>query len=89
MEDNIITIIDENGTETQMTIIFTYVDEDTKKSYVFYYNPLATDGEVFVSAYDEEGHLMPITDEAEWAHLDELFEEYVSTHEMDEEEEQA
>jgi uncharacterized protein YrzB (UPF0473 family) len=86
MEDNTITIIDESGKETEMKIIFTYVDEDTKKSYVFYFDPVATDGEVFVSAYDEDGKLMPITDEKEWEHLDELFEEYVSTHEMDEEE---
>lgn len=87
MEDTskILVIIDDEGTEISMEVVYVYEDEESLEKYVFYINPSDEDGEVFVSAYDDEGHLRAIEDDAEWEKLDEVFESYI----RDEEEKEA
>lgn len=73
--DNTITIYDEDGSSKVYNILFTYDDEDTHKSYVFYYE--AKDEEtVFVSKYDEKGHLYPLDSGDEWEKADEILASY-------------
>ena len=84
MEENSIVVIDESGKEINMEIVFTYEDEESGKNYVFYFDPSQEDGEVFVSCYDPEGNLSPVEDPEEWKKLEVIFEDYVLTHEENE-----
>lgn len=76
-----ITIIDEQGKEIEMEILFTFSDDTFNRDYVLYVNPSDDSGEVFVSAYTEDGELLDITDEKEWAMIEEVFEAFVIKHE--------
>ena len=67
MEENTIIVTDESGKELTMEILFTFEDDRNHKNYVLYYDPTDESGEVFASAYDEEGNLIPVTSEEEWA----------------------
>ena len=69
-------VIDDEGKEIEMEILFTFEDDSRTKQYVLYTNPLDEEGEVFASSYDNEGHLFPITDEAEWQMVEEVFAAY-------------
>jgi len=57
MEDTTIIVIDETGKELTMEILFTFEDDNSHKSYVLYFDPNDDSGEVFASAYDDEGNL--------------------------------
>lgn len=70
-----ITIYDEDGSAKNYEILFTYDDEDTHTSYVYYYDS-AEEETVFVSKYDEEGHLFPLEDGDEWEKADEILASY-------------
>ncbi len=83
--DKSLVIIDDEGKEITMEVVFVYEDKDSEEKYVFYVDPNDDEGEVFVSAYDDEGHLRPIEEDAEWAKLDEVFENYVRSEEESEE----
>lgn len=72
LETNTLFVRDENGKEVQMEILFTFEDEATHKKYVVFEDPNEEDGEVFASAYDEEGNLLPVNTEAEWAMIEEV-----------------
>ena len=72
-----LTVIDENGKEIEMEIIFTFENDDRTKQYVLYTNPEDESGEVFASLYDEEGHLFPVEDENEWQMIEEVFGAYI------------
>ena len=73
--DNTIKIYDEDGSSKIYEILFTYEDEGDHKSYVFYYDP-ADEETVFVSKYDEQGHLFPLEDGDEWERADEILSSY-------------
>lgn len=88
-QEKTLVIIDDKGQEITMEVVFVYNDEETKEKYVFYIDPSDEEGEVFVSAYDDDGHLRPIEDDAEWKKLDEVFENYVRNEEEQEEEIEA
>lgn len=60
-----------------MDVLFTFASEDGLKNYVLYYDPEDEQGDVFVSYYDEEGHLSAVEDEAEWAMIEEVFETFM------------
>lgn len=79
--DHSLIVIDEQGKEIPMEIVYIYEDEDSHQRYVFYVDPSKEDGEVFVSGYDDAGTLIPIEDPAEWAKLDAVFETYVKNEE--------
>ena len=88
-QDKTLIIIDDSGNEITMEVVFVYEDKDTNEKYVFYVDPSDEEGEVFVSAYDDEGHLRPIEEDSEWDKLDQVFENYVRSEEEQEEETQA
>jgi uncharacterized protein YrzB (UPF0473 family) len=79
--ENVLIVIDEHGKEIPMEIVYIYEDEDSLEKYVYYVDPKDEEGEVFVSAYDDEGNLRAIEDAAEWAKLDAIFETYVLSEE--------
>ncbi|MGL5979153.1 MAG: DUF1292 domain-containing protein [Erysipelotrichaceae bacterium] len=71
-ETNSIFITDETGKEKEMEILFTFEDGERKKKYVLFIDPQDDSGEVFASAYDEEGNLYQVTDQEEWAMIEEV-----------------
>lgn len=72
LESNTLFVRDENGKEKEMEILFTFEDEATHKNYVIFQDPDDEDGEVFASAYDADGNLLPIETEGEWAMIEEV-----------------
>lgn len=77
MEDNII-IVDEQGNEIEMTVLFTFCNEETQTNYVFYYDDAQEEIEVFVHIYDELGNLIEITNDEEWDFVNEVYNSFVS-----------
>ena len=71
-EEKQITIVDEQGNEHLMQILFTYDNEERKTSYVFFYSPDKPD-EVFAMRYNENNELAEIEDEEEYAEVEEVF----------------
>ncbi len=92
LEENQLTVIDENGSEILCEILFTFESDDYNRSYVVYY-PAGADNEdedgnvdLHVSAFvpaaeNQGGELIPIEDEKEW----DMIEEVINTF-LDEEE---
>jgi uncharacterized protein YrzB (UPF0473 family) len=76
MEENKIVVTDESGKEYEMTILFTYEDEENAKKYVFYFDEKLDDGEVFVSQFTDAGELIPVEEDAEWTMLNKVLEEW-------------
>lgn len=71
-QENVFTIVNDNGEEIKCEILFTYEDEKTKKNYMAYTdNTLDEEGntKVYASIFnpDEENPvLLPIETEEEW-----------------------
>lgn len=84
MEEKTIVVIDQEGNEQTMDILFTFEDDQFGKNYVLYIDPKDETGEVFVSSYTETGELETITDEKEWAMIEEVFNTFIIQHEGDE-----
>lgn len=63
---------DENGNEKRMEILFTFEDEDHGKKYVVFLDPEEEEGEVYASAYDDDGNLIPVETDAEWQIIEEV-----------------
>lgn len=77
-ESNKLIVIDDNGNELEMEIIFTFEDDKKfHKKYVLYTNPADEEGQVFASSYDEDGNLFPVEDEEEWGMVEEVFGAYI------------
>lgn len=76
MDDKTIIIVDDNNHEQTMEIYFSYQHQETGFTYVFYFDPQVEDGPVYVSQYDDDGHLFPVEDEALWNHLNEVLQQY-------------
>jgi uncharacterized protein YrzB (UPF0473 family) len=76
MEENVISIELEDGTEMLCEIIFTFHSEDYNKSYVLYTPVNDEDGEVYASSFEEQeegmGELSDITNDAEWEMIEEV-----------------
>ena len=94
LDENQLTVVDENGNELLMEILFTFDSDEYNKSYVVYYPAGAEnedeDGNVdlHVSAYvpskdNEGGDLLPVETDEEW----EMIEEVINTFLDDEGEE--
>lgn len=75
MEDNKFIIIDENGVEKEMTILFTF--EAKKDQYVIYYDEADEEGECFAGKYNEDGELFPELSEEEWEMCQEMLNTYL------------
>lgn len=87
MLENKIIVVDDNDKEIEMEILFTFESEELGRQYVLYLNPEDETGEVFASAYTEEGDLLEISDEKEWAMIEEVFESFVIKSKEEDEEE--
>ncbi len=72
IESNTLFVRDADGKEQEMEILFTFEDEGTGKKYVVFSDPQEESGEVFASAYDEEGNLLPIETDSEWNMVEEI-----------------
>ncbi|MCI8540015.1 MAG: DUF1292 domain-containing protein [Erysipelotrichaceae bacterium] len=72
IESNTLFVRDEDGKELEMEILFTFEDEERKKKYVVFSDPQSEDGEVFASAYDDAGNLLPIETDSEWEMVEEV-----------------
>ena len=81
MEENQLVVINDDGTEIVMEILFTFDNEEYDKNYVLYVDPSDESGQVFVSSYTEEGELFNIEDEKEWEMIEEVFQAFVLKHE--------
>lgn len=81
LETNSIFVTDEEGNEKRMEILFTFDDEATSKHYVVFVDPQEESEEVFASAYDEAGNLLPVENDAEW----QMIEEVIGAFQADEE----
>ena len=71
-EDKQITVIDSEGKEHLMQILFTYDNEERKASYVFFYDEKTPD-EVFAMRYNDKKELEEIEDPDEYAEVEEVF----------------
>ncbi len=72
LESNTLYVHDEDGKEMEMEILFTFEDDTKGKKYVVFADPQDDSGEVYASAYDEAGNLLPIESEQEWAMVEEV-----------------
>ncbi|MDO4670464.1 MAG: DUF1292 domain-containing protein [Aerococcus sp.] len=92
-EENLITLIDEEGNETLYEILFTFHSEDYDRSYVLLV-PQETndDEEVMVEAYaytetediDDFGELEEIESDEEWDMVEEVLNTYLDDEQMSE-----
>lgn len=72
LESNTLYVHDEDGKEMEMEILFTFENEEKQRKYVVFSDPRDESGEVYASAYDEAGNLLPIESEEEWAMVEEV-----------------
>lgn len=81
LDSNSLYVKDENGNEKRMTILFTFDNEVTKKQYVVFQDPEQDEDEVYASAYDENGQLLPIENDEEWEMVEEVINTFVEDNE--------
>lgn len=83
------TIVDENGNEHVCEVILTFESPDYGKSYVLYHvlgkeEDDSEEIEIHASAFipnedgEEDGELMPIEDDAEWAMVEETLNTFLA-----------
>lgn len=83
------TIVDENGNEHVCEVILTFESADYGKSYVLYHvlgkeEDEGEDIEIHASAFipnengEEDGELLPIDDDAEWAMVEETLNTFLA-----------
>lgn len=82
-ESNKIIITEDDGTEVEMEILFTFDDDSRNKSYVLFTDPKDDEGEVFACSYDDNGTMIPVEDPKEWEMIEEVFGTFVE--ELDDE----
>ena len=86
MLENKIIVVDGDDKEIEMEILFTFESEEKGRQYVLYLDPEDETGEVFASAYTEDGELLEISDAKEWEMIEEVFESFVIKSEEENEE---
>ncbi len=79
MNDDKLTVISEDGTEKEYTILFTFKLDEYGKDYVAFFEEGQED--LFVSSYKPEdedgGSLENVTDEKEWDMIEEVIEAFL------------
>lgn len=80
LDEKKIVVVDNDDNEIEMEILFTFENEEYNRQYVLYINPEDETGEVFASAYTDEGELLSITDEDEWEMIESVFEAFAIEH---------
>jgi uncharacterized protein YrzB (UPF0473 family) len=76
-QDKKIVIQDEDGKRYEREILFTYESKNTKKKYVFFFDPQSKDGEVQVLRYADDGTLEEVESDDEYGKLEDVFNSYV------------
>ncbi len=71
-----ITIVDGEGKEHLMEILFTYENEERGTKYVFFFDP-ADPENVIPMRYNDDGSLEDIDDEEEYEEVEEVFNAYL------------
>ena len=76
MKDKVLTfnIFDDDGKKIECEELYSFVNEENGKNYIIYTdNTLDDDGnlKVYGAIHDENDKLIPITDDSEWAYLEE------------------
>ena len=74
--DKQITVIDGEGNEHLMEILFTYSNEERGTDYVFFFDP-ADPEDVIPMRYYDDGRLEEIEDEEEYDEVEEVFNAYL------------
>lgn len=93
IEDQQITLIDDNGNEELYEVLFTFDSEDYQKSYVLLYPSASQDEEeVDIQAFSYiaddnamdaiEGELHPIEDDKEWEMVEEVLNTFLADENM-------
>ncbi len=82
VDSNSLYVKDEDGNEKRMIILFTFDSADFGKQYVVFQDPDNDSGEIFASAYTDDGELIPIESDEEW----DMVEEVINTFASDEDE---
>lgn len=72
MDSKSLFVKDENGNEVEMEILFTFEDDSKGKKYVVFVDPQGDEEEVYASAYDDEGNLLPVESDEEWSMIEEV-----------------
>ena len=75
--DKKIVVVDDNDNEIEMEILFTFDNEEFNRQYVLYVNPNEDSGEVYASAYTEDGELLEISNDDEWEMIESVFEAFI------------
>lgn len=78
-------VTDEQGNEKRMEILFTFEDEEHGVNYVIFEDAEVEDGEVYASRYDDNGNLLPVETDAEWAMIEEVIGAFVEDEDAAEE----
>lgn len=76
-QNRIIKVVDENGKETEMFVLFVTKLDEFNKNYIFYTDPKDESGQVFVSSFDDKNHMMPVESNEEWEALEEVFNQFI------------
>ena len=79
MDEKQITIMDEDGNQHVMEILFTYEHEERGKKYVFLYekdNP----EEIIAMEYNDKGELFEIESDEEYEEVEEVFNTFMEEH---------
>ena len=79
MNEEKITVINEDGVEIEMDVLFTFDSDQTGKQYVLYFDAESENEEVFVSSYTADGDLFSIDDQDEWDMINEVFETFMTS----------
>ena len=72
-ENSQMTVVDNEGVEHLMQILFTYENEERGTKYVFFYDTSDVDQEVMAMRYTDDNELIEIEDEEEYEEVDEVF----------------
>ncbi|MCR5184523.1 MAG: DUF1292 domain-containing protein [Bacilli bacterium] len=75
-ENKKLTVIDGQGKEHEMEILFTYENEERGTKYVFFFDPKTPD-DIIPMRYNDNFELEEIEDEEEYEEVEEVFNSYM------------
>ena len=81
MDEKQITIMDDEGNQRIMEILFTYEHEERGKKYVFCFEK-GNPEEIMVFEYTDAGELFEVTDDEEYEEVEEVFNAYIEENEF-------
>lgn len=71
-KENEITVVDAEGNEHLMEVLFTYENEARNAQYVFFFDPSEPET-IIPMKYTDDGELIDIEDEEEYGEVEEVF----------------